>query len=378
MTQPTRPKGCPLFLHRNGQWCRKVKARAFYFGTDLDIALKKWADQKDHLLAGYEPPKIDGKPTMSELANLYLADSRAKVKSGDFRADHTAQCKVVTDIIIGAVGGQAKPDVMGPQQWARVRQAIATTKDGKPAAKITLKVRLSRCRAFLNWCLRKKHIKAIDTADELAPPAKHLVLREKNAKGKSRWDASDLRAVIDAASVAFKPVLLLGINCGMGALDIAALTRSQWKPGQEYLDCPRNKTGVDRRVWLWPETREALAAAVAKRSTPAKQKFENRLLLNPRGYPWCRVESVGTVDVTKGPLGNAKEAAGVTKGTFYDLRRTFRTEASAVCDMEAIDHCMGHTGKGEGATYLQGVSDDRVRRVCEHVRVWLYGAEVAK
>lgn len=378
MTQPQRPKGCPLFLHGNNQWCRKIKGRAFYFGTDLDAALKKWADEKDHLLAGYAPPKIDGKPTLAELANLYLANSRAKVKLGDFRADHTAQCKVVTDIVIGAVGGQAKPDVMGPPQWALVRQAIATTKGGKPAAKITLKTRLARCRAFLNWCVKQKHVKAIDAGDSLAPPAKHLVRREKTAKGKLEWGVSDLRKVIDAAPAEFKAVLLLGINCGMGALDIAALTRSQWKPGQEYLDCPRNKTGVDRRVWLWPETREALAVAVVKRSIPAKQKFENRLLLTHRGYPWCRVESVGTVDITKGPLGNAKTAAGVAKGTFYDLRRTFRTEASEVCDLEAIDFCMGHSGKGEGAGYVQRIADVRIKRVCDHVRSWLYGSEVSQ
>lgn len=77
-------------------------------------------------------------------------------------------------------------------------------------------------------------------------------------------------------------------------------------------------------------------------------------------------------------LDDIKSDAGVTKGNHYDLRRTFRTIASEVCDLEAIDYCMGHTGKGEGATYLQGVSDDRVSRVCAHVRQWLYGAEVAK
>jgi integrase len=164
----------------------------------------------------------------------------------------------------------------------------------------------------------------------------------------------------------------------MGQLDVASLTRSQWKPGQEYLDCPRNKTGIDRRVWLWPETREALAAAVAKRAIPAKQKWENRLLLTARGFPWSRVESVGTLDVTKGPLAIAKASAGVTKGSFYDLRRTFRTKASPACDLEAIDHCMGHSGKGEGVGYVQEIDDERIRRVCELVRTWLYGAEVAK
>lgn len=378
MAQPNRPKGCPLFQHSNRQWCKKVKGRLRYFGTDLDAALKRWADEKDHLLAGYEPPRIDGKPSLSELANLYLADSRDRVKAGVVRADHTNENKVMLEIVVGAVGGHAKPDTMTPPQWQSVRSALSSGKSGKAVAQATLKGRLARCRAFVNWCLKHKHIKAIDTANTLAPPAKRLLRREATAKGKRLWDAADLRKVLDAAPVELKPVLLLGINCGMGSSDIAAITRSQWRAGQEFLDCPRNKTGIDRRVWLWPETRQALAAAIAKRATPSRQKYDNRLLLTRRGLPWSRAETTGTVEQVSRQLAEVKAAAGVTKGHHYDLRRTFRTVASETCDLEAIDHCMGHQGKGEGATYLQGISDERIRRVCESVRTWLYGTEVTK
>ncbi len=373
MVQPQRPKGCPLFLHGNGQWCRKVKGKAYYFGSDFAAALKRWADAKDHILAGEPPPRKDGRATLAELANLYLADSRQRVKAGDVRADHTAQVKVVLDIIVGAVGGTAKPDLMTPAAWSKVRQAIATTKTGKRTAQTTLKVRLAKCRAFINWCVKNKHVKSVDTADALAPPAKRLIKREENARGDRLWDPSDLQKVIAAASAEFRAVLLLGINAGMGSLDIAMLTRSQWKPGQEFLTCPRNKTGQKRRIWLWQETREALATAVAKRAEPARQRFADRLLLSGRGYPWSRVEAIGTLDATRTPLAAAKAKAGVKVGCFYDLRRSFRTAASEVCDLEAIDYCMGHAGEGEGATYLRKISDDRVKRVCEHVRSWLYG-----
>ncbi|HBJ34079.1 MAG TPA: hypothetical protein DDZ51_04810, partial [Planctomycetaceae bacterium] len=229
MVQPPRPKGCPLFLHRNGQWCRKVKGKAFYFGPDLDAALLRWAHSKDHILAGEPPPRKDGKPTLAELANLYLADSRQRVKAGDCRADHTAQVKVVLDIIVGAVGGTAKPDTMTPAAWSKVRSACATTKAGKPSAQVTLKMRLSKCRAFLNWCTKQKHVNSVDAGDALAPPAKRLIKREENARGDRLWEAADLRKVIAAASIELRAVLLLGINGGMGSLDIAMLTRSQWK-----------------------------------------------------------------------------------------------------------------------------------------------------
>lgn len=66
-----KTKDCPLFLHRNGQWCKKVKGKPRYFGTDLDAALARWADEKDYLLAGKEPPKHDPSPTLKELGNVF-------------------------------------------------------------------------------------------------------------------------------------------------------------------------------------------------------------------------------------------------------------------------------------------------------------------
>lgn len=377
MSKTNRPKDCPLFLHRNGQWAKKVRGKLRYFGTDLDAAMKRWANEKDHLLAGYDPPRIDGKPTLAELANLYLANSQERVATGEVRADHTHENKIVLEMVITAVGGRSKPDSMSPQQWAKVRTALATRLDGNPVAQATLQARLSRAGAFLNWSLKKGWVKSLDLGGELDPPAKRLLRREATARGKRLWDRDDLLAVIEAAGVNFRPVLLLGINCAMGGLDIANLTRSQVPAKTEFLDCPRNKTGVERRVWLWPETRAAIAAAVAKRPEPQRQKYENRLLLSARGYPWSRVGTTGTIDLAASSLTKLKAKAGITNGQFYDLRRTFRTIASETCDLEAINLCMGHEGRGEGSTYLQGVSDERIRRVCESVRSWLYGVEVA-
>lgn len=46
----------PLSNHRNGQWYKKLCGKYHFFGTDKDAALKKWAEEKDYLLAGLTPP----------------------------------------------------------------------------------------------------------------------------------------------------------------------------------------------------------------------------------------------------------------------------------------------------------------------------------
>ena len=67
------------------------------------------------------------------------------------------------------------------------------------------------------------------------------------------------------------------------------------------------------------------------------------------------------------------------RGSFYDLRRTFRTIAASTRDREAVDHIMGHVEAADdmGAIYTQWISDDRLRAVADYVRQWLF-SEVAK
>jgi len=53
----SRKSDSVLWRHPNGQWCKKVRGRAFYFGTDYDAAVKRWLAEKDHILAGVPVPK---------------------------------------------------------------------------------------------------------------------------------------------------------------------------------------------------------------------------------------------------------------------------------------------------------------------------------
>ncbi len=77
--------------------------------------------------------------------------------------------------------------------------------------------------------------------------------------------------MIDTADVQLKAMILLGINGGMGNTDCSSLPLSALDLDGGWLNYPRPKTGVDRKIPLWPETIEALRQVVANRRKAADE-----------------------------------------------------------------------------------------------------------
>ena len=164
-------------------------------------------------------------------------------------------------------------------------------------------------------------------------------------------------------------MVLLGINGAFGASDLSQLTVDDY--AGEWMDFARRKTGVERKVWLWPETRAAIDAYLEYRQRPFGSENENLLFTTKHRQPWMR----GTLDAIASAFLKAREAAELDRGSFYDLRRTFQTVAEGCLDFPAVSHVMGHAaGSGDmSAKYRQRITDERIKAVCEHVRSWLFG-----
>ncbi|QEG43759.1 site-specific integrase [Roseimaritima ulvae] len=62
------------------------------------------------------------------------------------------------------------------------------------------------------------------------------------------------------ANVKQRAMILLAINCGFIPCDLGRLRWSDLQAVPGWLELVREKTGVDRRAPLWPETQAALVA----------------------------------------------------------------------------------------------------------------------
>jgi integrase len=223
-------------------------------------------------------------------------------------------------------------------------------------------------------------------------------------------EAAEILALRDAANLQLRAMILLGANCGFGNADVANLPLRALDLKAGWVDYPRPKTGVSRRCPLWPETVEALKAAIAARPAPKDAADADLVFITKYGHRWVRthgekhtpVDSVllefgKLLDRPRCPACGAlqakdaeecgkckwKPAGEQTWATlrregigFYALRHTFRTVADATKDFPAVRMVMGHADDSIDATYREGIDDSRLRAVADYVHGWLFAGAV--
>src|SRR5262245_52639091 len=108
-------------------------------------------------------------------------------------------------------------------------------------------------------------------------PSKKTLRLHRAKQGPKLFTADEIKAMLAVATVPMRAMILLGINCGFGNSDCANLPLSALDLENGWVNYPRPKTGIDRRIPLWPETVQAIHDALAIRKEP-KNKTDAELL----------------------------------------------------------------------------------------------------
>jgi integrase len=179
-------------------------------------------------------------------------------------------------------------------------------------------------------------------------------------------------------------MVMLGLNAGFGNSDVANLPRRSLDLASAWLRFPRPKTGIQRRVPLWPETVDALRQASALRPQATDPANDRLVFLTRTGKPWVRVQprrrgdefgAIVALDALSQAFRKLLKSLDINgrRGLgFYTLRHVFETIAGDAKDQVAVDAIMGHVDPSMGALYRERISDERLRAVTEHVRTWLF------
>jgi len=391
--RPKKPySDYPLYPHPLGYWAKKVRGTMRYYGRWAKIVKGKltpvpyeqgWqealtlykAQIDDHKLSRESRAKlVDGKlvqgetgVTVMDLCNRFLTEKQNRLDAGKLSARMFAEYKLTTDRLFATFGKNRLVTDFTAGDFSALLKALedqyGPVRTGNEVQKVRTVFKFAYDEGLIEQPIRY--------GSQFKKPSATILRKHRAASGEKTFEASELRRLIDAAGVPMKAMLLLGINAAYGNHDIATLPRSALDLDGGWISYPRPKTGINRRVKLWPETVQAIGDTLAQRPEPRQESAEGLVFLTCRGRPWLVRGIANPVSVAARKL---IKTVGIQHNhlAFYALRHTFRTVADAAKDPSAIRLIMGHTDSSIDATYTHSIEDARLEAVARHVHDWLW------
>ena len=393
--QHNRPADFPLSIHKaSGQYCKKVRGKVRYFGrVDADptgeAALALWNLEKDDLLAGREPkpkPLDSGTLVVGELCNLFLAQKESLRDNDELSprtwADYLGTCAEVVDVF----GRNRLVSDLAAADFRDLREKLAKPAKDRKRGLVALGCHIQRVKSLFKFAYDEGLIDSpVRYGQGFQRPAQHKIdsEREKHraTHGLMMFEPYEIRAMLEQLkdTPGMRAMVLLAANCGFGQSDLSRLTLKAVNLETGWIDFGRQKTGVPRRIPLWPETCAAIRAWLPVRPAAKSPDDAGLLFLTCRGVPFVRLNDKGRhIDGIGQAFVKMTTALDLRRDRrgIYALRHVLETIGGELGDQVAVDAVMGHRDRSMAANYRERIGDDRLRRVVDHVRAWLFeGAE---
>jgi len=377
--KPAKPrKDFPLGAASNGQWCKKIRGKIHYFGiwSNPDAAEAEYLRCKEYLQAGRLPPaKSNTGIRMSDLCNRFLNAKRALRDTGELSARTFVDYHAACADILEHFGKDRLVEDCGPDDFDGYRSKTSKGRGLHHIAKRVTQVRMLFGFAFENELIEKP----IRFGQQFSRPSmKSMRLhraRKQEKHGLRMFEAAEILQLIDVASPALKAMILLAANSGLGNSDLANLPKSAIKG--TWLQFPRVKTGIDRRIPLWTETLQALELAIEKRPRAKDPADAGLCFISHTGKKWVRTGPNGTSvhDLISNAFSKLLKKLDMKREGlgFYALRHGFETICGGCGDQVATSAIMGHTSNDMASLYRERIDDERLLKAVNHVHAWLFG-----
>ena len=382
----------PLTPHVSGAWQKKIKGKVRYFGRwgrvrdgkmeripgdGVKEALELYEEQREDLYAG-RTPRVKGEGLrIKDLCNRFLTAKKRKLDAGELTAGTLREYRLTTDRLVAAFDRDRMIDDLASDDFDTLRAELADA-----FGPVRLGNEIQKVRTVFKYAYDAGLVdRPVRYGPDFKKPSASVLRKHRAENGEKMYEAAEIRKLLDASTPAWKAMILLGVNCGLGNTDCGSLENRHLDLDKGWLDFPRPKTGIARRCPLWVETVVALREALAARPTPRSEDNAALVFLNSYGAPWCRDGEVDSKNRASAPVNSVARGfrkvlddAGLhRKGLgFYTLRHVFRTIADGCGDQIAVNHVMGHVDPSMAATYRERIDDKRLQKVVAHVRKWLF------
>ncbi len=369
LVKPERPPGAVLFWVSTGRWAKKIKGRLHYFGRGTyEEALAKYEEQKEQLLSAHAPSDDDGALSVKSLCAKFLTTKKGYRDSGELAPSTFADYALTCKFLCKHLGRDRLVADLKPEDFQRLRQVMSRRWGFLKTGNSINKVKIVFNYAANNGLIGKPMV----YGEGFRRPSAKAILEERDARGPKMFEAGEIRDMLDKAGMPLKAMILLGVNCALGNNDIAHLPISALNLKTGWLTFRRKKTGVQRRIPLWPETVQALEEWLRVRPTPAKKENADLVFVTPCGGTFATCDNLLCRKMAEVMKACTLDGLDRHRG-FYCLRHVTQTIGDEGADFVATRRIMGHKLGGDiGEHYREKISDSRLLRVTEFVRAWLF------
>ena len=416
--KPSKPyQDFPLYPHNLGYWSVKIDGKTRHFGRwgrmkkgvvipidgskypGSQEALANYKAQIDDIQSGFDLGRsvvrtkaqrdaANNPVAIKDLCQKYLDEQYVRLQTGKISLRSFSEMQSYCQKMVVLLGRSRS--ISGLQQSDFTNVVKELSRQG--LSPITSYNVIRSIKAVFTFAKKEGWIADVPAYGHrfVKPSEKEIAeYREENQQAERYFTAVDIRRLLQSAtSSQMRAMILLGINCGFGPKDCAELELSHIDFENSEISYRRKKTMVPRICPIWPETAEAIKASLNERVEPANKRDKGLVFLTRYGNRW--VENIPVLDAD-GTVVSSKAKNALTqafkkllgsldiggKGVgMYALRHTFETVARGAADESASDRIMGHKENHIRGNYTHGFPRERLIKVSNHVRSWLFG-EVA-
>ena len=224
-TKPRKPyPEFPLFPHATGRWAKKIRGRLHYFGPwrDPEGCLQKYLDQRDDLHAGRTPRMSGDGLTVRDLVNRFLTAKQLQLESQEITSRTFGEYHATCKRLIETFGKNRLVDDLASDDFERLRADIA-----KVWGPVRLGNEVQRIRTVFKYGYEAGLIdKPMRYGPQFKKHAKSILRKHRSAGGERVFTTAEVRALLNAASVPLRAMLLIGINAGFSNSDSGQLPQS--------------------------------------------------------------------------------------------------------------------------------------------------------
>lgn len=244
-SRPSNPyPSFPIYAASNGQWCRKIAGKHYSFGVwaDYKAALKKHNAEYPFLKDGIAPPESLESWKVADVINEFLDIHQERMQIGEIEPITFDQLKRCCNLIVKYIPKHRAVESLKPEDFRKLRNGIV--KHSTPAV---ARVNMSRIRSVFKFAYEEHLIdEPVRYGQGFKSPSKAMVHKARHWKPKKLFKPSQVKLLLDNASLAMKAMILLSINTGMNNADIGNLKERHIDFENGWLDYPRHKTVVER------------------------------------------------------------------------------------------------------------------------------------